>query len=247
MRDYIAPGSKTAVLGKEDSRPAYDQAASPRPMPSHQHLLPKLQQQYGNQYMQRALDISRRNGGNLVKPGPRMPSPVKVLSLQRKDEIQRIPVEEEEEALQPGSLAKSSENQERLQMSRFPSSHKGSAQSKVNSGGGSATAIRPPSRLESASPHSIQRTIGDGHDLASSRFSGNVILEAVFDNERALRRGNSGAAVRLVYELPQHGADGDFGSETEAAVRAFQIDTGLNVDGVVGFRTIEYLDARDRG
>jgi hypothetical protein len=106
MRDYIAPGSKTAVLGKEDSRPAYDQAASPRPMPSHQHPLLKLQQQYGNQYVQRALDISRRNGGNLVKPGPRMPSPVKVLSLQRKDEIQRIPVEEEEEALQPGSLAK---------------------------------------------------------------------------------------------------------------------------------------------
>jgi peptidoglycan hydrolase-like protein with peptidoglycan-binding domain len=126
--------------------------------------------------------------------------------------------------------------------------------SKTNSGG-AATAVRPPHQLEPANSHSIQRTIGDGHDLASPRFSGNAVLEAVFDNERALRRGSSGAAVRLVqealialsYPLPQFGADGDFGSETEATVRAFQRDTGLNPDGVVGFRTIGYLDSRDRG
>ena len=101
----------------------------------------------------------------------------------------------------------------------------------------------------------IQRTIGDGHDLSSTQFSGNVVLEAVYDNQRVLRNGHSGAAVRLVqqalvnlgYELPRFGVDGVFGDETEAAVRAFQVDTGAGVDGIVGTQTIGFLDARVQG
>lgn len=59
--------------------------------------------------------------------------------------------------------------------------------------------------------------------------------------ERDLRRGCKGDDVRelqtdlikLGYSLPKYGADADFGSETEKAVRAFQLDHGLLADGVM--------------
>ena len=101
----------------------------------------------------------------------------------------------------------------------------------------------------------VQRKIGDGHDLpVGGSFSGNVALEAVFDNERTVNVGNSGAHVTLIqqalialnYPLPNFGADGTFGPETRRAVEAFQRDVGLGVDGVVGVRTIDFLDKRSR-
>ena len=57
-----------------------------------------------------------------------------------------------------------------------------------------------------------------------------------------LRRGSKGESVREVqrllqgkgYDLGPCGVDGDFGSATEKAVRQFQADHGLTVDGVVG-------------
>jgi peptidoglycan hydrolase-like protein with peptidoglycan-binding domain len=105
---------------------------------------------------------------------------------------------------------------------------------------------------------SIQRTIGDGHDfLPASRFAGNVILEAVFDNEKVVdvNTNSTGAHVTLIqqalialgYPLPRFGADSQFGDETKRAVNAFQRDVGLTPDGRVGFRTIDFLDKRDRG
>jgi peptidoglycan hydrolase-like protein with peptidoglycan-binding domain len=42
--------------------------------------------------------------------------------------------------------------------------------------------------------------------------------------------------------LPKFGADGDFGSEATAAVKAFQSSQGLTPDGVVGKKTLEALD-----
>lgn len=101
----------------------------------------------------------------------------------------------------------------------------------------------------------IQAKTGDGHDLSSGKFSGNNVLEAVYDNHMVLRRGSKGAAVTLVqealmglgYAMPTFGADGDFGKETEAAVRAFQQDTGAGVDGIVGTETVGFLDLRIQG
>ena len=58
--------------------------------------------------------------------------------------------------------------------------------------------------------------------------------------EPVLKRGASGTAVRqLQAALKEAGhdpgpIDGHFGAATEAAVRAFQQDKGLAVDGVVG-------------
>ena len=98
----------------------------------------------------------------------------------------------------------------------------------------------------------IQRTIGDGHDLQSPRFSGNTILEAAYDpgDRRFIRKGERGYHVRLIqqslldmgYDLPRFGADGDFGNETRAAIRRFQRDVGIGVDGVVGPITMGRLD-----
>jgi N-acetyl-anhydromuramyl-L-alanine amidase AmpD len=64
-----------------------------------------------------------------------------------------------------------------------------------------------------------------------------------------LRKGSKGTAVtnlqkRLValgYKLPRYGADGVFGSETDTAVRAFQRDKKLAVDGIVGANTAHAL------
>ena len=69
--------------------------------------------------------------------------------------------------------------------------------------------------------------------------------------DRVLRKGDEGADVKelqtkllaLKYELPKYGADGDFGSETEAAVKAFQKAHGLEQDGIVGPNTVEKLEA----
>jgi len=60
-----------------------------------------------------------------------------------------------------------------------------------------------------------------------------------------LKRGSKGAAVRELqsllikagHPLPKFGADGDFGAETEAAVRALQARLELYVDGIYGPQT----------
>ena len=43
--------------------------------------------------------------------------------------------------------------------------------------------------------------------------------------------------MQLGYALPKYGADTKFGAETEKALRAFQKETGLTVDGKYGDRT----------
>lgn len=65
-----------------------------------------------------------------------------------------------------------------------------------------------------------------------------------------LRRGNKGDTVRelqevldrLGYDLGKCGIDGDFGKATEKAVKAFQKNAGIGVDGIVGAATWAALD-----
>jgi peptidoglycan hydrolase-like protein with peptidoglycan-binding domain len=62
---------------------------------------------------------------------------------------------------------------------------------------------------------------------------------------RLLKRGMSGVDVKalqelllqLGYVLPKYGADGEYGEEAEAAVKAFQTSEGLEVDGKYGDKT----------
>ena len=69
--------------------------------------------------------------------------------------------------------------------------------------------------------------------------------------ERELRKGDAGPDVKILqekliaakYSCGAYGADGDFGSATEEAVKAFQENNSLTVDGIVGKNTYAALNA----
>lgn len=71
------------------------------------------------------------------------------------------------------------------------------------------------------------------------------------DHRPTLRRGDKGEYVTLAqtkllqkgYNLGKWGADGKFGNATEKAVKQFQQDWGLKVDGVIGPNTWAMLDS----
>lgn len=99
----------------------------------------------------------------------------------------------------------------------------------------------------------IRRTLSDGHDLSSPRFSRMLDLEAVYDDEALVQEGSTGRGVQAIqqalydlgFPLPNYGADGDFGGETKAALKAFQrANPPLVDDGQVGPLTMAALDAR---
>ena len=72
---------------------------------------------------------------------------------------------------------------------------------------------------------------------------------------RTLKKGRSGTDVKqlqaaliwLGYDLGRYGSDGDFGSATERAVRAFQKDRGLQVDGQFGPKSLAALRTALKG
>ena len=53
------------------------------------------------------------------------------------------------------------------------------------------------------------------------------------DNVKALQT----LLIGYGYDCGRHGADGDFGADTDRAVRVFQKGAGLTVDGGVGKNT----------
>lgn len=65
-----------------------------------------------------------------------------------------------------------------------------------------------------------------------------------------IKKGSKGKLVRIAqekllvkgYKLPKYGADGDFGDETETAVRKLQEDAGIAVDGIIGPDTWSVLN-----
>lgn len=73
------------------------------------------------------------------------------------------------------------------------------------------------------------------------------------ETKPTLRRGSKGKYVTLAqtqlinkgYSCGNTGADGDFGKNTEAAVKAFQKDHGLTVDGIIGQNTWNALDGAE--
>ena len=56
-----------------------------------------------------------------------------------------------------------------------------------------------------------------------------------------LKKGSKGKEVKQLQEALEIGADGIFGSGTEAAVKKFQKDNGLVADGIVGSKTWEAI------
>lgn len=100
----------------------------------------------------------------------------------------------------------------------------------------------------------IQVTKTKGHTLMilgnGSKANAAPIPEKVYVlGERTLRNGSEGEDVKelqslliqMDYDLGKWGADGDFGDMTEVAVRAFQWANDLEVDGIVGEKTVAAL------
>ena len=87
--------------------------------------------------------------------------------------------------------------------------------------------------------------------LVSARFAGDPALQACRQGSRYVRMGSSGdpvtkiqqALIDLGYPLSRYGADGQFGTETRVAVVAYQSDSGLSADGIIGRDSIGALDA----
>lgn len=88
-----------------------------------------------------------------------------------------------------------------------------------------------------------------GHTVVAlnsgDRYEGAAAVEPKVFGVDVLVRGDSGDAVRLMqeyliklgYDLGRYGADGDFGSNTETALMAFQTDRGLDADGEFGAKS----------
>ena len=74
--------------------------------------------------------------------------------------------------------------------------------------------------------------------------------DSVVTADTSLKKGSTGDAVKTMqtmliacgYSCGSTGADSDFGKNTEAAVKAFQKDKGLTVDGVYGEQTKAALE-----
>lgn len=72
-------------------------------------------------------------------------------------------------------------------------------------------------------------------------------------SDTILKRGDKGVLVRNLQEallakgyfLPKYGADGDFGAETEAAVRAAQRDAGQVETGMCGMELVTWLTYKE--
>lgn len=87
--------------------------------------------------------------------------------------------------------------------------------------------------------------------LANGSKAGVVVVNKEYAlGERTLANGMEGKDVKelqsyliqLGYDLGKWGADGDFGDATEIAVRKFQKDHNITVDGKVGSKTLDILN-----
>ncbi len=86
--------------------------------------------------------------------------------------------------------------------------------------------------------------------LTSPRLKGNDKFEKVSKNEAVIKLGDKGPEVRRIQQLlidlgiqlRTSGANGDFGTETEKAVKKFQGQHGLTKDGIVDGTTLHAFD-----
>lgn len=91
------------------------------------------------------------------------------------------------------------------------------------------------------------------HWAVPACIEGKVDPVPVPDTKPTLRRGDKGPYVTLMqtdlhnkgYDLGLCGIDGDFGRATEKALKQFQGDWGLVVDGVCGPKTWEKLESSE--
>ena len=108
---------------------------------------------------------------------------------------------------------------------------------------------------QQAAPKTIQRAPNDKHDLTATSLSGDPILEKTFDNEAIIGKfaNSKGEHVKRIQEallqlgigVGEAGADSKYGTDTENAVKDFQLQAGMSEseqDGIVGRKTLGLLD-----
>lgn len=92
--------------------------------------------------------------------------------------------------------------------------------------------------------------LNDNHHVAIA-VSGDASSNATPVKKNYLEKGDSGSEVstmqkmliKVGYSCGAAGADGDFGSDTDSALRKFQKDNGLTVDGQYGTNSKAKLTA----
>lgn len=90
---------------------------------------------------------------------------------------------------------------------------------------------------------------GKAEEVKAETVGGDSDMKTCTPTLPQLRAGDNGQAVKALqtllklhgYKLPTYGVDGDFGSETKAAVESFQKAKNLTSDGVVGPKTWKAL------
>ena len=60
------------------------------------------------------------------------------------------------------------------------------------------------------------------------------VVEEIIKEVMILKKGDKGEEVKKLQTLLGVTADGDFGNKTDEAVKQFQKDNGLVVDGILG-------------
>lgn len=93
-------------------------------------------------------------------------------------------------------------------------------------------------------PFIIYESSHDATSPSTSAPTGNLAGKGVQDVP-TIRKGSNGVAVQICQRLliaaglalPKYGIDGDFGTETETALRKFQKGRGLTADGICGPKT----------
>ena len=102
---------------------------------------------------------------------------------------------------------------------------------------------------------SVQRLPDDKHDLTAVSLSGDSVLEKTFDNKAIIGKFSNSkgdhvrriqdALIQLGIDVGESGADSKYGTDTENAVKTFQLDAGMSKaeqDGIVGRKTLGLLD-----
>jgi 3D (Asp-Asp-Asp) domain-containing protein len=100
---------------------------------------------------------------------------------------------------------------------------------------GQQTAANPATAAHPAAQHSASQGYKPAPSLAEARAGSAVI-----------KKGMEGPSVKFVQEKVHAAADGEFGPNTDAAVKKFQHAHHLEVDGEVGAHTMAALDGHSK-
>lgn len=114
-----------------------------------------------------------------------------------------------------------------------------------NTSGASGVVSNGGGVCEKSYPLGYAKIVGYGRPRYDAEAPAEKKEEVCKVDIKVLKKGSKGATVKALqilligqgYSCGSSGADGDFGSATDKAVRAYQKVKGLGVDGVVGSKT----------